>query len=647
MSEVQDRALRIFRGETESKPVAETRRAALAVNADELDAGEPDLFSSFVLEHAILARDLTEQLMDRVDTDGVDAAREELLEVGRQHELPGLEQHVLALLASHHPQARQEIKIPTLEKRQPALVQRSRAVAAARTADGGASPPEDALDFWREDPLLNEHHEHWHIVYPTAGRPRTRQLGDRHGELFAWMHQQMLARYEAERRAVGAGSVDPFADYSQSLGAGYDPGPLQLRYGVRDGQPLFYPFRARPADASLSPRRLLTALGTWRDRMLDAARRGVFVFDGQSVTVDADNLGSTEESTIGSVDSDTFGSHHNQGHNVISSFDNQPRERVGVIATTATAVRDPAFWRWHTHVDDVFETWRATQTRSETHFDDEAPPVTIHRPLLITPAGLPGGQDWDDTGVLEALLEEAVGGGRFTTDLPSGDLNVSLGRTLTLSDELRTEMRQRKIVLRDDNNLDVEDTIDYLSHEDFAFVLRIANNDLAAEQVVTVRLFIAPQELDDERNAYIEMDRFKARLAAGEQAVIVRRAEDSSVVRKPARKATDLDAGRLEEADSWCDCGWPYTLLLPRGTVAGMHFSLFAMCSPGDDLDEPQQSRCTSLSYCGLKDSVYPDSKPMGYPFDRDFPGDGIQATAARLPTMVLRDLTIRLTARS
>jgi hypothetical protein len=30
----------------------------------------------------------------------------------------------------------------------------------------GATPPEKRLDFWREDPLMNDHHEHWHLVYP-------------------------------------------------------------------------------------------------------------------------------------------------------------------------------------------------------------------------------------------------------------------------------------------------------------------------------------------------------------------------------------------------------------------------------------------------------------------------------------------------
>ena len=74
----------------------------------------------------------------------------------------------------------------------------------------GATPPEKRLDFWREDPLMNDHHEHWHLVYPASGRPSPNgvvALGDRHGELFAYMHQQMIARYDAERLSVGLSRV--------------------------------------------------------------------------------------------------------------------------------------------------------------------------------------------------------------------------------------------------------------------------------------------------------------------------------------------------------------------------------------------------------------------------------------------------------
>ena len=52
---------------------------------------------------------------------------------------------------------------------------------------------EGQLDWFREDPLANQHHEHWHVVYPVGGVPDGRGGAtgkDRQGELFFYMHQQ-------------------------------------------------------------------------------------------------------------------------------------------------------------------------------------------------------------------------------------------------------------------------------------------------------------------------------------------------------------------------------------------------------------------------------------------------------------------------
>jgi hypothetical protein len=61
---------------------------------------------------------------------------------------------------------------------------------------------------------------------------------------------------------------------------------------------------------------------------------------------------------------------------------------------------------------------------------------------------------------------------------------------------------------------------------------------------------------------------------------IVRKSEESSVVRKPALKPADLTSGDEPgpdtELSTWCDCGWPYTMLLPRSTKKGMAFRSIA-----------------------------------------------------------------------
>lgn len=52
--------------------------------------------------------------------------------------------------------------------------------------------PEHRVAYWREDYGINLHHWHWHLVFPLGMDVQR----DRKGELFYYMHQQMLARLE-------------------------------------------------------------------------------------------------------------------------------------------------------------------------------------------------------------------------------------------------------------------------------------------------------------------------------------------------------------------------------------------------------------------------------------------------------------------
>lgn len=55
---------------------------------------------------------------------------------------------------------------------------------------------EQRIAYWREDMGLNLHHWHWHLIYPFEG-PREIVAKDRRGELFYYMHQQIIARWES------------------------------------------------------------------------------------------------------------------------------------------------------------------------------------------------------------------------------------------------------------------------------------------------------------------------------------------------------------------------------------------------------------------------------------------------------------------
>jgi hypothetical protein len=205
----------------------------------------------------------------------------DLVEARAEELPPDLVNEAMALFVTHHTPARQLVK-PRIVRIRPELFSSSRPADAVGPA--GAPGPEGALDYWREDPFANEHHAHWHQVYPYPGLPlsgdwllwaevsdraglaallgvldQTRdwpaflaaatsqeirdeflrlaeavlasaqtwrdfvrqlsapayrvlfRLNDRQGELFFYMHGQMLARYDAERLSHGLEPVKPFS----------------------------------------------------------------------------------------------------------------------------------------------------------------------------------------------------------------------------------------------------------------------------------------------------------------------------------------------------------------------------------------------------------------------------------------------------
>jgi hypothetical protein len=141
---------------------------------------------------------------------------------------------------------------------------------------------------------------------------------------------------------------------------------------------------------------------------------------------------------------------------------------------------------------------------------------------------------------------------------------------------------------------------------------------------------------------WMELDKFLVEIPPGGRAVVYRPDTEFSVVKKPAE--TDPESVLEGEGDpndpDYCDCGWPYTLLLPRGTADGAAYRLAVMCTDGArDLVRPSGG-CGSMSFCGAVDR-YPDARDMGYPFSRPF-ADSVGETLLRVQSAAGRSFTIR-----
>jgi hypothetical protein len=72
-----------------------------------------------------------------------------------------------------------------------------------------------------------------------------------------------------------------------------------------------------------------------------------------------------------------------------------------------------------------------------------------------------------------------------------------------------------------------------------------------------------------------------------------------------------------------------------------MSFRLMVMLTDWTIDQTGSDTACGSMSFCGARDARYPDSRPMGYPFDRRFP-NGVIATLAALPSVGMHAISIR-----
>ncbi|GLV34926.1 Prophenoloxidase 2 [Carabus blaptoides fortunei] len=485
--------------------------------------------------------------------------------------------------------------------------------------------PEHRLAYFREDLGVNLHHWHWHLVYPFDG-PDSVVRKDRRGELFFYMHQQLMARYNFERLCNKLARTERLLDWSKPIPEAYFP-KLDSLVSSR-GWP------ARVENSKLSDVRRekdqistdISDLERWRDRIYAAIHSGtVMLANGSTQQLDEfggiDVLGNIIEASSLSPNTNFYGNLHNLGHvflSVIHDPDGRFLESFSTIGDSATAMRDPIFYRWHAFIDDIFQELKAT---------------------------LPGytGPQLNYQGINVTGVEIDVTGGKkneLQTFWQQSDVDLSRGMDFTPRGSVFARFT-------------------HLQHAPFSYKISV-NNQTNGQRQGTCRIFLAPKFdergtnwlLRDQRHMFIELDRFVVNLKVG-QNVITRRSDESTVTIPFERTFRDLDTGRPTNNDAqfnFCGCGWPQHMLIPRGAPDGFQCELFVMISNYEDdkIAQTLTGQCNdAFSFCGLKDRLYPDRRSMGFPFDR-MPPQGVDTLQQYLlPNMRVQDVTIKFTAKT
>nr|AII81929.1 phenol oxidase [Blattella germanica] len=486
---------------------------------------------------------------------------------------------------------------------------------------------EHRLAYFREDLGINLHHWHWHLVYPFNG-PRNIVDKNRRGELFYYMHQQIIARYNLERFCNKLARVTRLLNWRDPIPEGYFP-KLDSLVASRVWPP-------RHANALLSDvNREVDQLKVdiqdcerWRDRMYEAIHLGSIVLPNgnrQNLTEDGgiDILGNIMEASILSPNMNLYGDLHNMGHLILGLChdpDARNLETFSTIGDPATAMRDPIFYRWHAFVDDVFQEHKAT-----------LPPYEVNR---LTYNGI--------TVKSVEVVADGVPRNEFRTFWKKDDVDLSRGIDFTPRGNVFARFT-------------------HLQHTNFKYRIQVENGT-NSDKIGTVRIFLGPKFDErgvnmlfrDQRLLFIELDKFTVTLKPKTNN-IERNANDSSVTIPFERTFRDLQTSRPSggtslEQFNFCGCGWPHHMLIPKGTPEGFPCELFVMVSNFDDdkINQSIEGQCAdAASFCGIRDKLYPDKRNMGYPFDR-MPRNGVNTLQDFLtPNMRVQDVKIRFTGQT
>ena len=471
-----------------------------------------------------------------------------------------LKQYALMVFITHNERAKRVLHgtIPGISSRKPlkmipSMVKMQQVSMADTTATGNIAKggntdeAENRMNYFREDPLFNEHHEHWHVVYPNGGIPVTDNEGNvtyqerqRHGEMFVYMHQQMLAHYEANRLAVGLPEVVPF-DFSTRVEVGYDPGTFVQEFGDIS-------YSARPANWEIvsTSKYSVTQHIAFLKRLSAVMKQGYITANGKKIKLTADLIGMLLESLGGQVEQfgdvkNYYGNVHNKGHMLLS---NAPGGGApyGVMSATATAVRDQVFFRWHRNIDNYSFTWQETQRPVD--FAD-GPNVLIRNGFDYSPDIIICSlQDIATIGKEFKLSSEQVGmkgfgGDNWNTDFTDGFTVLhkkkgDSGTALATVSTIQNYLSEGKIIINPDGQgSSAEVPYEYLNHDQYGFFIRLENL-MPVTSKVTVRMFMVAKEFAENRRMWIELDKFTHVLQPNSRDVIFRRDLDSAIIRKPA-----------------------------------------------------------------------------------------------------------------
>ncbi|XP_050730138.1 hemocyanin subunit-like isoform X2 [Eriocheir sinensis] len=393
-----------------------------------------------------------------------------------------------------HSKLTQHVVLPPLYEITPHLFTNSEIIQQAYTAKMMQTPakilsptngrlknnPEQRVAYFGEDVGMNTHHVTWHLEFPFWWDDGHENYHlERKGENFFWVHHQLTVRFDAERLSNHLEPVDEL-HWDDMIYEGFAPHTMYKYGGYFPSRPDNVCFEDVDGVARIRDMLIL------EERIRDAIAHGyVTDRDGSIINImnsrGIDVLGDVIESSMYSPNPEYYGALHNMAHMMLGrqgdphgKFDLPP----GVLEHFETATRDPAFFRLHKYMDNIFREHKDS-LEPYTKEDLVFPDVSIDSVAIAEP--------------LETFFEE------FEYSLVN-----AVDDTIEIDD------------------VAISTVVPRLNHKDFSYQIGVSNNK-GSEVLATVRIFAWPQHdsngiefsVNEGRWNAIELDKFWTKLAPG------------------------------------------------------------------------------------------------------------------------------------
>ncbi|XP_065077739.1 hexamerin-1.1-like [Ochlerotatus camptorhynchus] len=443
------------------------------------------------------------------------------------------------------------------------------------------------LSYYYNDIGLNSYYYYFMMDYPFFfGTDKFGLLKDRRGELYLYMHQQLLARYNLER----------FSNFMYPIKGLTWSFPLKLGYFSLLSYWNGVPFKSRDFNYMIKDEDYikLDFIKDWEMRIRKIIDQGyLYLKDGTKIDLrdwkNIDYIGNILNANVDSVNDESFGYIEIFSKLLLSgnNFDTMFfKTWPSSLMHFETTLRDPIFYSlWNRLLDFyyLFKSYLPYYTFDELTFKGVIIKDVVIDKLMTY-------FEYFDADISNIIP--------LTNVDKYWDFTV-LGRTIRLN------------------------------HKPFTYTLDVMS-EFTGKGVI--RVFLGPKfdklmDLEYYKKFFVEIDQYLVDLLVGKN-TIVRNSRDFFWSVKDRTLYTDLykkimtaytGSEKFPLDMSEAHCGFPDRLILPKGWISGMKMQFYFIITPYVTKDVQQVSFFDKSISCGVGTGLrYIDDLPMGFPFDRE-----------------------------